>query len=75
MNLNDIKDLCKEHNELLEKTKVIEKCNKERLWVKVITPNRGEFYLGDKEIKLLSDYYEKRGSEIEEIMFNLLDKK
>jgi len=75
MNFNDIKDLCKEHNKLLEKTKIIEGCNAKNLWMRVTTPDMGAFNLGDEEIKLLSDYCENRGIEIENIMIDLLNNK
>jgi len=74
MNINDIKDLCNEHTELLRKTKIIDDCNKEHYWMSVTTPDNQNFFLTDEEIKLLENYHTKRGVEIENIIHNLLDK-
>jgi hypothetical protein len=74
MQFNDLKEVCKKHDKLLEKATVIQKCNKERHWMKVVTPSSGEFYLDDEEIKLLNDYYEKKGIEIENLIIKLLNK-
>ena len=72
MKFKDIKDLCYEHDELRRKTKIIAECEAIRNYFKVTTHQiRGDFYLGDEEIKVLNDYYEKRGSEIERIIYNL----
>ncbi|NFH01334.1 hypothetical protein FC831_13785 [Clostridium botulinum] len=73
MQFNDLKKLCEEHNKLLEKSEVIVKTKKENCWFKVMTP-RGEFYIDEKEIELLTNYYEERGLEIEKIIYNLCNK-
>jgi hypothetical protein len=74
MNFNDLKDLCKEHNRILENTKIIERANKNHHWVKALTADREGFYLNDEEIGLLKQYYEKKGLGIETVISDLLSK-
>ena len=75
MNFNNIKDLCKEHDELLEKIKIIDDCNKKRHWIRVSTPESGEFSLSESDKRLLNDCYENRCKEIETTMDMLLYQK
>lgn len=75
MNFNDLKEICKEHDKLLKKTEIIEKCKKERHWMDVITPENARYRLGDEEIKLLKDFYEEKGLEIERMILKLLSNK
>lgn len=74
MNFNDMKEMCKTHTKLLDKTKVIQYANKERIWMKVVDARGGEFYLDDDEIKLLEEFINAKGLKIEQTIKELLEK-
>lgn len=74
MNFNNIKDICENHTKLLNKTRIIQYANKERIWLKVEDARGNEFYLDDDEIKVLENFIEEKGIKIEKTIKELLDK-
>jgi len=75
MNFDDIKEICKEHDRILENTKIIETADNRSHWIKVTTADREEFQLGDEEIELLKQFYENKGLELENQIDKILNNK
>lgn len=73
VDFNEIKELCEEHNKCLDKTKKIQEANRQRVWMKVVTGKRDEFYLGDDEMLALINCIESKGLKIEKRIQELFD--
>jgi hypothetical protein len=74
VSFDDVKNLCEAHTRLLKKTDIIQRSNKENIWLKVIDAKGKEFYLEDDEIKMLENFIEEKGLKIEKTINELLEK-
>jgi len=72
MNFNNLKDLCKKHDECLAKTKIIENADKEQIWLKVVDARNNEFYLSKEEVKALTECINEKGISIEDKINEIL---
>lgn len=69
MDINQAKDLCEEHNVLLETMNLIKEAAKSNHWVMIKTPN-GQSHLSNMQIKSVLVDAEKRSNEIEKFIQN-----
>lgn len=65
LSFQEVKDLCKEHDECLFRTKMVNRVKKEDGYIKILDDQGNEFNLTCKEIDLLDEVITKRGMEIE----------
>jgi hypothetical protein len=64
--------MCETHTKLLNKSKVIQYANQERIWLKVVDARGNEFHLDDEEIKLLQKFIDEKGLKIEQTIKEIL---
>jgi uncharacterized protein YdcH (DUF465 family) len=75
MNFDELKQICKEHDEIVANIKTIESNIENGHWMKIQTPQNGNFYLNDKTRDLLKKHYEEKKLELENIINNILGNK
>lgn len=69
MDINQAKELCEEHNVLLETINLIKEADKNKHWIMIQTP-KGQSILSNMQIKSVLVDAEKRSNEIEKFIQN-----